>query len=73
MSFKLHAGGTGIFILLNTSVIRTFFVGFVIESKGDGTVDASDSDDEWTFDNYRGKPEGGDSEAADNSSVVEVS
>ena len=35
-------------------------------------MDASDSDDEWTFDNYRGKPEGGDSEAADSSSVVEV-
>jgi len=49
-----------------------------VDSKGDGTIDADDSEDDWTFNDYR-KTEQNKEESVhendivNNSSVVEVS
>lgn len=48
------------------------------ESKNDGAVEAEDSEDDWTFNDYRSgaaeqsKEESAIGEGGDNSSVVEV-
>ena len=44
-----------------------------VESKNDGTVEADDSEDDWTFNDYRsGGAEQSKEESVDTSSVVEV-
>lgn len=58
--------------------ISLCFLFFFTESKNDGAVDAEDSEDDWTFNDYRSgaaeqsKEESAIGEGGDNSSVVEV-
>jgi len=54
------------------------FLSLFTESKNDGAVEAEDSEDDWTFNDYRSgaaeqsKEESAIGEGGDNSSVVEV-